>query len=423
MLLLFHYQEIYMIFADKTKKKDIIFSLFIILLSTVIILLPTTPKPRTAGNSSRARAEVISTDNSELEQYGIVKTGNQQVELRILNGRFRGMEVSSTNILMGKLELDKMFVPGDKALMVIDMDENNNFVYANIIDHYRINVELILLLLFVLILIAYAGWTGFNAVLSFTFTGIVIWKILIPGFLSGINPVLISFGTVIILSAAIIFLIGGFSKKGLTAFTGTIAGILFTSLFSMIFGHAFHVHGAVKPFSETLLYSGYAYLDLNLIFLSGIFIASSGAVMDIAMDIAASMHEIKHKRPDISFRELLKSGFKVGRSVIGTMTTTLLLAYSGGFTALLMVFMAQGTPLMNILNLSYVSAEILHTLVGSFGLVLVAPLTAITGALIFSKKDKGAYDITSELSGSDAPASLSAKESADKVPALSGVSQ
>ncbi len=50
-----------------------------------------------------------------------------------------------------------------------------------------------------------------------------------------------------------------------------------------------------------------------------------------------------------------------------------------------MVFMAQGIPMMNIFNLSYVSAEILHTLVGSFGLVLVAPCTAVAGGLILTR--------------------------------------
>ena len=104
--------------------------------------------------------------------------------------------------------------------------------------------------------------------------------------------------------------------------------------------------------------------------------------MDIAMDISASMKEVLDKKPDISRRELFFSGIKVGRAVIGTMTTTLLLAYSGGYTGLLMVFMAQGTPALNILNLNYVSAEILHTLVGSFGLVTVAPLTAFVGSFI-----------------------------------------
>jgi uncharacterized membrane protein len=68
------------------------------------------------------------------------------------------------------------------------------------------------------------------------------------------------------------------------------------------------------------------------------------------------------------------------------MTTTLLLAYFGGYSTMLMVFIGQGTPVLNILNLNYVAAEILHTLVGSFGLVTVAPLTAIIGGVLFSAR-------------------------------------
>ena len=52
-----------------------------------------------------------------------------------------------------------------------------------------------------------------------------------------------------------------------------------------------------------------------------------------------------------------------------------------------MVFMAQGTPISNILNYKYVSAEILDTLVGSFGLVSVAPLTALCAGVFLTKKD------------------------------------
>ena len=51
-----------------------------------------------------------------------------------------------------------------------------------------------------------------------------------------------------------------------------------------------------------------------------------------------------------------------------------------------MVFIAQGIPLGNILNIQYVSAEILHTVVGSFGLVSVAPLTALIGGALFTRK-------------------------------------
>lgn len=55
---------------------------------------------------------------------------------------------------------------------------------------------------------------------------------------------------------------------------------------------------------------------------------------------------------------------------------------------LLMTFMAQGTPIDNILNYKYVAAELLDTIVGSFGLVTVAPFTALTSAWLLTKKKK-----------------------------------
>ena len=117
--------------------------------------------------------------------------------------------------------------------------------------------------------------------------------------------------------------------------------------------------------------------------------------MDIAMDIAASMDEIKNKKPEICPRELIKSGFTVGRHVIGTMATTLLLAYSGGFLTLLMIFKVKEPSLMRMLNMKIVAAEIMRTLVGSIGLVVVAPITAIVGGIIighlFKKKRATLY--------------------------------
>jgi uncharacterized membrane protein len=110
--------------------------------------------------------------------------------------------------------------------------------------------------------------------------------------------------------------------------------------------------------------------------------------MDLAMDISAAMTEVLEKHPAISRGELIKSGFTVARHVIGTMTTTLLLAYSGGYTGMLMTFIAQGVPIENAINMVYISSEITHTLVGSFGLVLVAPLTAAAGGFVLKHDGK-----------------------------------
>ena len=107
--------------------------------------------------------------------------------------------------------------------------------------------------------------------------------------------------------------------------------------------------------------------------------------MDLSVDICSAVYEVVEKKPGITAKEAIASGFAVGRAACGSTTTTLLLAYSGSYIALLMVFMAQGTPVALMLNYKYVAAEIVHTIVGSFGLVTVAPLTAITSGLLLTK--------------------------------------
>ncbi|WP_321298805.1 YibE/F family protein [Marinifilum fragile] len=371
------------------QKSDLILIVLLIVLSSIIVLLPNGFETQADKNTTRVRALVLETDNSLIVETGIIKTGTQSLKIKILNGKFKGEELTAFNQLVGRMEFDKFFLPKDKTLTVLNLNEDNSqIISATVVDHYRIRLEAFLLALFVIILVAFAGWTGIKAMLSFMFAGIAIWKLLLPGLLKGFAPIPLSLAIVALLTSVIIFLVAGTNKKGLSAFLGAMSGVAVTCIMAILFGTLFNIHGAIKPFSETLLYSGYNYLNLTEIFLAGIFISSSGAVMDIAMDISASQAEVYQANKEISRKELRRSGFEVGKAVVGTMTTTLLLAYSGGFSALLMVFIAQGTPMINILNLNYVSGEILHTLVGSFGLVLVAPFTAIIGSWIFTRRTK-----------------------------------
>ncbi|MBQ0051876.1 MAG: ATP-binding cassette domain-containing protein [Treponema sp.] len=77
----------------------------------------------------------------------------------------------------------------------------------------------------------------------------------------------------------------------------------------------------------------------------------------------------------------------IARAAMGTMTTTLLLAYSGTCIAMLMTFMAQGTPIYNILNNNVVTSEIINTIAGSFGLAMTAPLTALIAGTVLTGKN------------------------------------
>ena len=332
-------------------------------------------------------AKVIQTDESKIIDTGLVRSGEQRCQLEIVSGKFKGRTAEGVNMLNGSLEQDKLFSEGDRAQVVVSYNADE-ILMVTMIDHDRIPMELVMGAIFILFLILFAGRTGVRPVLSFFLTVLAIWKLLVPLYLKGYNPIWTGLVFTLLLSVLIIALVYGFDRRCISAVSGTFLGILVTCLLGSLFTDLFQIHGAVMSSSESLLYAGYQDLNLTRIFMASIFIGASGALMDLSVDITSAVHEVIEKRPDIGWKEAVRSGMNVGRSAMGTMTTTLLLAYSGGYIALLMVFMAQGTPLVNILNYKHVAAEMVHTVIGSFGLVTVAPFTALCAGVLLSQKKK-----------------------------------
>ena len=343
-------------------------------------LLPGPKVLAEAGGRRAVRAEVLSVDDSEIQLHGLIEFGTQHLKVRLGDGR----EFAADNELRAQLELDKKFRPGDTALVIVPDDAAPDAVLIAR-DHWRIGWGGALFAAFCLLLCAFGGWTGVKALFSFVFSCFAVWKLLIPLCLSGWHASTVACLTVAVLTAVIMYLVAGWTRKGAAAFLGAMLGVVASLALAHFFGRVMNVNGATMPFCQTLLYSGYSFLDIQDVFFGAIVLASSGAVMDLAMDIAAGVDEVKRHNPSLGFRELMLSGVRMGRAVVGTMTTTLLLAYSGGYLTLLMVFAAQGTHPADFLNSTLVSAELVKTLVGSFGLVLVAPFTACVSACLFGK--------------------------------------
>lgn len=403
-----------------------------IALVVLLLLIPTGFEGnKVFTESDIQKAKVLDTDNTAVFNTGLVRTGDQQCLLRILRGRFRGQTVTARNTLTGSLEKDKMFRKGDTALVRINFTDSNedmrdetanidgetnaavgqnkenncvnnaafsvnnaafnreNGAYrgckilsVSMIDHYRALHEVLLATVFVLLLMLVAGPAGARAILSFILCVLTIWKVLVPLYLKGYDPIITGLIITLALTFFIISLVYGFDRRTLAAVSGAFLGIVSSCLLSIVFTKLLHIHGAVMPNSESLLYAGYSYLHLTRIFMSGIFIAASGAVTDLAVDITSAVYEVVRHNPHITTKDAASSAIRVGRAAMGTMTTTLLLAYSGSYVALLMVFMAQGTPIQNILNYKYIAAEIVHTVIGSLCLVLAAPFTAVCAAVM-----------------------------------------
>ncbi len=333
----------------------------------------------THGKFTSTKAEVVEVDNSDLDLHGIFDYGTQHLKVKLPDGRV----ADADNEMRAQLEYDKKFKVGDVALVVLpdSINDDNSTLLAR--DHWRIGWMSVLFIAFASFLCVFGGWIGVRSLFTFFFSCLAIWKLLVPAVLSGGDPALITFSSVAFLTAVIVFLVAGISRKGVSAFCGSMLGVVASLFLSKFFSSMMYVDGANMPAVQQLIYSMSVTLDLSSLFIGAVILSSSGAMMDLAMDIAAGIDEVVRHNPQLKFKQLFFSGCRIGRAVVGTMITTLLLAYSGGYITLLMVFAAEGTDPIDFINTTLVGSEIVKTLVGSFGLVLVAPFTALSTAIIY----------------------------------------
>lgn len=366
-------------------RKEVVFIITLLIVLAILIILPTGFQKQEYRFTEGVRAKVISVNNMGIHSSGIFKLGDQSALIEIETGSRKGEQVWANNMLTGSMSVDKIFQEGDKAWVLIGFDEDNNINFANMIDHYRVDKEILLIGVFAVVIIIFSGYTGVRTLLSFAFALLSIWKILMPAMLRGYNPLIVALIVGNVLTIATLLLVADFSKKAYAAIISSVVCSLATCFLAIIFGNLFNIHGAVMEGAESLLYAGFMNIDLTSIFQAGIYLASSGAILDLAIDISSALEEIINNNPEVTKAELVRSGLNIGKSVVGSQTTTLLLAYMGSYITVMMVYMAQGTPMMNILNSKTIAAEILHTFVGCLGLVLVSPLTSIICGLIYEK--------------------------------------
>ena len=368
------------------RKKNIAFIAAFLLASVVLIVIPTGFERAIYFNATGAKAEVLWTDDSTIIQTGLFRTGDQRCHVRVLSGEHKGLEMDAVNMLSGSLKDDKVFQTGDTAWVFVERDADNNPIFINMIDYYRLDKEVILIALFVLALVAFSGLRGIRMVLSFAFAFLAIWKLLIPSVLNGVNPLLMCAITLVLLTLVTLPMVSGLNRRSLAAILGSFSAIIITLIISVLMTSYLRIHGSVLEMSESLLYSGFMGLDLTSLFSGVVCLGAGGAIMDLSIDVSAAMWEVKEHAPETEGKELFKSAMEVGKAGVGTQITTLLLAYMGSYLTLMMVYMAQATPVLNIFTSKSIAAEIVQTLAGAFGIVLVTPLTALIGMVLFKKQ-------------------------------------
>lgn len=331
--------------------------------------------------------KVIEEDSYELDLFGDMHQKTvQDVKVRITSGKYKGMTLLITN------EVSPQFIGAIKAkpndrLVVDIIEEGGFFQSAHIADYQRDWFIYILLTIFVLVLIEIGHLSGIKALASLVLTFILVAKVMLPLILKGYNPILLASGISILVTFATLLIINGANIKTWAAIGGTITGVIVAAFLAILGGRLINLTGLAIDEASVLWVLTDGSLDFAGLFTAGIIIGSLGAVMDVAMSIASAMTEIAEVNPQLSFRELYASGINVGRDISGTMSNTLILAYTGSSLPLLLLFQANGEQFLKIINMDMIAGEFVRSLAGSIGLMVTIPVTALIMA--FFRKEAG----------------------------------
>ena len=121
---------------------------------------------------------------------------------------------------------------------------------------------------------------------------------------------------------------------------------------------------------------------------AGILISALGAIMDVAMSVSSAVHEVAARAPELGFKELFRSGIHVGRDMMGTMSNTLILAFTGTSINTLIFIYAYGYSLNQTINMYSIGIEIIQGISATLGVIFTVPVAAYINALLLKKRKK-----------------------------------
>lgn len=253
-------------------------------------------------------------------------------------------------------------------------------------NYYRANTQYIFIFIFFAAICIIGGKKGFRSVLGLVFTLACIIFLFVPLLYRGYSPILSSIIVIIITTCVTLFLLNSWSAKTLSAILGTISGVIIAGIIEFIFGHFAHLTGLNLTGVESLnMISNVSGMKVYQLLTAGILIASLGAVMDLSISIASSIQEIYISNNNISKKELFKSGMNVGKDMMGTMSNTLILAFTGASLTMLIIIYSYNVSYNQLINMDMVSLEIIQGLTGSMAIIFTVPIVSLISAEIITR--------------------------------------
>jgi uncharacterized membrane protein len=319
---------------------------------------------------------------------------NIVVEAELLGGTYKGRKVIARNIIKPNAmpNININLKEGDKALFKVSGDKEN--IALVIIQEYNRDSTLLFMFgLFVLLLVLIAGDQGLRNLLTLTISICAVLFVMTPLIQFGKDPIIVVTLVALVITAISRIILIGFHKKSYVAVLGTVGGVIAGAILVLISDSQLHLSGISHNNALEIADAAEAYnFSFKRVMMAGMLLGVLGAGNDVAIDVASSMYEVRTVNPKLSMARLIASGMVVGTDLMGTMINTLIFAYFG--LRLLLVISFIGVPellgyptLPQILSVDTITEELVRGFVGTIGLVLIVPITAVIAGVWYKRAE------------------------------------
>ena len=248
-------------------------------------------------------------------------------------------------------------------------------------------MNIILILILLLLMIYIDKIKGIKLFFSL-FINFIILMILFYLIALGLNPIICSLISCLIISYIILFFVNGKNLKTKSSFKSVIIVLIVLTILIFVTTKLSRIAGfGYESFEEINMFSYDVNIDFTNIAISLILISLIGATVDSSIAISSALYEIYENNKYLNKKELFKSGMNIGKDILCTTTNTLLFAFLGDFMTLVIWFYKGNYSFLEIINAKTFCAELIRILFSAIGCIIVIPITSyITAKSILKNK-------------------------------------
>lgn len=334
-----------------------------------------------SGKVVSVESENLVKDTLDEDRY----YGVQELKVLIQEGDYKGQTLDIVNYLSNTSNV--LAEEGMKVIICVDMPENAE-PYFTVYNYDRSNPLAFILLMFAAAMIVVGGKKGIRAMVGLIFTMAVILLLLVQGIYHGLSVIPLTLCILLLVTLASVYILNGRSRKTLLFAAATVTGLMVAAVFCEICQMMLKAGGYL--FSETeslILIAQNTGLQVQHLLFAGVLISSLGAVMDVGVSIVSALYEVKRANPSQSRKDIFFAGMNIGKDMIGTMSNTLILAFTGTSLTTMLLLLAFGYQAEQLLNSNYFIMEIVRGISSTFAVIMTVPAASAVAAAFIREKD------------------------------------